>query len=147
MRQSYPMTYDQHESFFDTAKCKYPLSDEWLTPTGTKVVLATAGYYTSEADAQAGDGQNNGNVDALLNNVSGAFKQGLMCQVTADTPEGDYYFLSTRNNNFSNRAQKAKVKVVQDGSVATGTPAAFQRYPTENVAAMNKKQPTNRRRL
>merc|ERR1712117_778914 len=23
MRQSYPMAYDQHESFFDTAKCKY----------------------------------------------------------------------------------------------------------------------------
>merc|ERR1719192_1660051 len=32
MRQSYPMTYDQHESFFDNVNCKWPLEDAWLTP-------------------------------------------------------------------------------------------------------------------
>merc|ERR1712113_1160410 len=141
MRQSYPMTYDQHESLFDNVNCKWPLEDAWLTPADCKIILATAGYYTSEADAIAGDGQNNGNVDPLLNNVSGAFRQGLMIQVRPDTPAGDYYMLSTRNNNFSNRAQKMKIKVAQDGSVATQTPAAFQAYPTENVEDETKKKP------
>lgn len=164
LRQSYPMTYDLHTSFFDTARCKYPLEDDWLTPQGAKIVLTTAGYYHSEAAAEAGDGQQNGNVDPLLNNVSGAFKQGLICCPqtgnVADpanagdnlpaTPAGDYYFLSTRNNNFSNRAQKFKVTVKEaTGTDATrvGTAAAFEYYPTENVELMNKKEPTNRRRI
>jgi len=145
LRQSYPMTYDLHESFFDNVKCKYPLEDEWLTATGAKVVTATAGFFNSEASANAGNGQDgNNNVDALLNNVSGAFKQGLICCPTEDTPVGDYYFLSTRNNNFSNRAQKLKIKVVDPtdpGTNAVGTAAAFSFYPTENVELMNKKYP------
>jgi len=145
LRQSYPMTYDLHESFFDNVKCKYPLEDEWLTATGAKVVTATAGFFNSEASANAGNGQDgNNNVDALLNNVSGAFKQGLICCPTGETPVGDYYFLSTRNNNFSNRAQKLKIKVVDPtdpGTNAVGTAAAFSFYPTENVELMNKKYP------
>jgi len=150
LRQSYPMTYDLHESFFDTARCKYPLEDDWLTPTGAKVVLATAGFYSSEAAANAGNGQdNNNNVDALLNNVSGAFKQGLVCCPTAETPAQDYYFLSTRNNNFSNRAQKAKITVraaTAPGATQVGTAAAFTFYPTEDVSKMTKKYPDPARR-
>jgi len=157
LRQSYPMTYDQHTSFFDTAKCKYPLSNQWLTTEGAKIVLATAGYYHSKAAADGtNQGQQGGTVDPLLDNVSGAFRQGLICcpqtgNINNDpaTPPGDYYFLSTRNNNFSNRAQKAKIKVVQaTGADATrvGTAKAFEFYPTENVELMNKKYPTNRRR-
>lgn len=156
LRQSYPMTYDQHTSFFDTARCKYPLEDEWLTTEGAKIVLTTAGFYASEQRAINGQGQqNNQNVDALLNNVSGAFKQGLICCPQSGainglpaTPPGDYYFLSTRNNNFSNRAQKLKIKVEAANSAAAasvGTAAAFKYYPTENVELMNKKTPTNRR--
>jgi len=154
MRQSYPMTYDLHESFFDTATCKYPMADQWLTPTGAKVALMTAGYYPNEAAANAGDGQNNGNVDALLNNVSGAMRQGLVCcpqgpgGPNGETPVGDYYFLSTRNNNFSNRAQKMKVKVIAatDPAANPGTPEAFTFFPTENVQLMNKKYPDPARR-
>jgi len=149
------MTYDLHESFFDTARCKYPMADQWLTTEGAKVVLATAGYYSSEARANAGQGQNGGNVDALLNNVSGAFKQGLVCcpgapgAATGETPVGDYYMLSTRNNNFSNRAQKMKIKVVAAGDPMAGnpgTPEAFKFFPTENVNLMNKQYPDPARR-
>jgi len=148
------MTYDLHESFFDTARCKYPMSDEWLTPTGAKVVLATAGYYPNEAQANAGIGFNTDNVDALLNNVSGAFRQGLVCcpgtagSATGETPVGDYYFLSTRNNNFSNRAQKMKIKVISPNAptATPGTPEAFNYFPTENVENMNKKYPDPARR-
>lgn len=162
LRQSYPMTYDLHTSFFDTARCKYPLEDDWLTPADTKIVLATAGFYSSENAAKTGNGQeNNEVVDPLLDNVSGAFKQGLICcpqtgnlqingQDAAATPEGDYYFLSTRNNNFSNRAQKLKIKVVPvtDNAAANqvGTAAAFNFFPTENVELMNKKYPDPARR-
>jgi len=150
LRQSYPMTYDLHESFFDTAKCKYPLEEDWLTPTGAKIVLTTAGFYSSEERAEDGDGQDgNNNVDALLNNVSGAFKQGLICCPTDETPAQDYYFLSTRNNNFSNRAQKFKVTVKSSTDAAAtrvGTAAAFAYYPTEDVSKMTKKSPNPARR-
>merc|ERR1712241_1306070 len=114
-----------------------------------KVILATAGYYPSANAANAGDGQGNGNVNALLNNVSGAMRQGLMCCPTADTAAGDYYFVSTRNNNFSNRAQKMKIKVVAAGDPMAGNPGppvAFKFFPTENVNLMNKQYPDPARR-
>jgi len=112
LRASFPMTYDQTASFFDTVQCKYPMSNELLNPLDVKIVLASAGYFTDADDAANGGGQNNENLDPLLNNVSGAFRQGVVCCTTPTTPEGDYYFLSTRNNNFSNRSQKMHIKVV-----------------------------------
>jgi len=128
LRNSYPMPYDQYESFFDHVTCKRPMEDAVLSAEDVKIVLATQGYYKSEAEAL--DPQNNDNVDPLLNNVSGAFKQGVVCCTDANTPTGDYYMVSTRNNNFSNRSQKMKIRVTESTGAATGT---FEFFAPESI--------------
>jgi len=58
--------------------------------------------------------------DELLNNVSASFRAGLICCLRDDLSadeEKTFAFLSTRNNNFSNRSQKWKF-------VLTATPDA-----------------------
>ena len=60
-------------------------------------------------------------VNELLNNVSASFRSGLICCVnenvlSSSTQEYSYAFLSTRNNNFSNRSQKWKVTISADPS-------------------------------
>jgi len=131
LRNSYPMPYDQNEgaSFFDVVSCKRPMEDEVLSAQDVKIVLATAGYFNSEEDAE----DTNDNVDPLLNNVSGAFKQGLVCCTDANTPAGDYYMVSTRNNNFSNRSQKMKIRVVEPstGAFEFFVPEAITEYGNE----------------
>jgi len=127
MRSSFPQAYDQSASFFDAATCKYPLSDETVSALDAKIILASAGYFTDAQDAADGGGQNNQNLDPLLNNVSGAFRQGLVCCVTENTPAGDYYFVSTRNNNFSNRSQKMHIVVKE----ANANEAAFEFFEAE----------------
>jgi len=115
LRNSYPMPYDQYASFFDIVTCKRPMEDEVLTADDVKIILATQGYFSSKEDAENNNGDN---VDPLLNNVSGAFKQGVVCCTDANTTPGDYYLVSTRNNNFSNRSQKMKIKVEAAGAQA-----------------------------
>jgi len=132
LRNSYPMPYDQYASFFDAVTCKRPMEDTILSAADVKIVLATQGYFSSEQDATNNGGDN---VDPLLNNVSGAFKQGVVCCTDANTPPGDYYMVSTRNNNFSNRAQKMKIKVVEAGAAAGAfeffVPEAITEFGTE----------------
>jgi len=99
-----------------------------LSADDVKIVLATQGYFTSKDDATDNTGDN---VDPLLNNVSGAFKQGVVCCTDANTPLGDYYLVSTRNNNFSNRSQKMKIKVVAAGSAA----GAFEFFVPEAITS------------
>lgn len=134
LRNSYPMPYDQYEgqSFFDHVTCKRPMENSILEAEDVKIILATQGYFK---DKNAADTAND-NVDPLLNNVSGAFKQGLVCCTDADTPTGDYYMVSTRNNNFSNRSQKMKIRVTESTGAATGTfeffaPEAITEYGTQ----------------
>jgi len=126
LRNSYPMPYDQYESFFDLVTCKRPIEDEALSAEDVKIILATAGYFMSEAEAEENDDDN---VDPLLNNVSAAFKQGIVCCTDENTTPGDYYIVSTRNNNFSNRAQKMKIRVVEP---STG---AFEFFVPEDITA------------
>jgi len=130
LRTSYPMAYDTDAaaSFLDEVDCRWPMAggDEWVSALDAKVILATGGYFSSAADAQGGGGQQNENVDPLMNNVSAAFRQGLMCCTRADTAVGDYYFMSTRNNNFSNRSQKMHIKVVAPDATTADKFATFQ---------------------
>merc|ERR550534_627514 len=134
LRNSYPMPYDQNvgSSFFDIVTCKRPMEDTILSADDVKIILATQGYFSSKADAT---NNNQDNVDPLLNNVSGAFKQGIVCCTDANTTPGDYYLVSTRNNNFSNRAQKMKIKVVEAGDAAGAfeffVPEAITEFGTE----------------
>ena len=49
-----------------------------------------------------------------LNAASQYFDGGLVQMNTV----GDFYYMSTRNNNFSNRLQKAEIYVVEANSAA-----------------------------
>merc|ERR1712228_291518 len=110
----------------DGVSCHRPMDPtEAISALDAKVIMATMGYYYKANDIA---GTNNNDMNELLNNVSGSFKQGLVCCTSTATPAKDYYFISTRNNNFSNRSQKMKIKVVAATPAAAGT---FQYFPPE----------------
>ena len=46
---------------------------------------------------------------------------------------GEYKYMSSRNNNFSNRAQKASLKVLNEPSVLPGAPTHVQAIPIVNA--------------
>jgi len=129
MRNSYPFPYDVEEngdkkfrSFFDHVNCKYAHDTGFagvrLDADHVKAIMATGGgYYYSENGALSTMNSADGNeVNPLLNNASASFKQGLVCCTNGSTPTGNYYMVSTRNNNFTNRAQKMKITVVAGGA-------------------------------
>jgi len=131
-RSSYPLAYDEAgvTAFFDSVQCKYPLetsNTEWLTVTQAKAVFASGGYYYKESGTNTLGQIDNQALNNLLNNASASFRQGLVCCTTTNTPAKDYYFLSTRNNNFTNRSQKLKITVVAGRQAGTST-GAFQYF-------------------
>lgn len=137
MDESYPVTYDkidEEDDWFNYVDCHHPFQPNVaVSAADAQLVLGTAGFYKSveymeaqcENDEDA-NGENRGKcvVDELLNNVSASFRAGLICCLKDDiegASNADYEkvfaFLSTRNNNFSNRSQKWKF-------VLTATPDA-----------------------
>jgi len=123
MRGSYPMTYDTAanvgESFFDQVDCKYAHDSgtNWIDSAKVKAIMATGGgYYYTDNNGQLQSMNGDADVDELLNNVSASFRQGLVCCTRGNSKTGDYYFLSTRNNNFTNRAQKMKITITAGGA-------------------------------
>ena len=128
MKESYPLTYDKFDDdFFDYVTCHHPLFPNIdVTDEDARLILGTAGFYRSVGYAEYhiatedddGNDAQAGLLDVLLNNVSASFRQGLICCVDSNALDGDeskeFSFLSTRNNNFTNRAQKMKIIIIQD---------------------------------
>jgi len=130
MDESYPVTYDKLEDeldFFNYVNCYHPFRPGvTVSSADAQLILGTAGFYKGEEYMRAaceehdGDaaGENRGDciVDELLNNVSASFRAGLICCLKdnlsmTEGQEKIFAFLSTRNNNFSNRSQKWQVKL------------------------------------
>jgi len=118
MNESYPLTYDKWAStFFDYVTCYQPLnSASTLDNTDVELILGSAGFYRSYkyATEQFASKGASARLDVLLNNVSGAFRAGLICCIgdsalAANAGDLTFYFVSTRNNNFSNRDQKLQI--------------------------------------
>ena len=65
------------------------------------IQMASSGYYTSVNDID-------GELDAQLNNAPASFHGNLI----RFKQTGKHYFMSTRNNNFSNRAQKGDIELI-----------------------------------
>jgi len=65
------------------------------------IQMASSGYYASVSDINDG-------LDAQLNNAPASFHGNL---IRFKQP-GSHFFMSTRNNNFSNRAQKGDIELV-----------------------------------
>jgi len=90
-----------------------------------RLVLGTAGFYKGEAymrkaceqvtdDADGNENRGDCIVDELLNYVSASFRTGLICclkegEIMWDNTAKVFSFISTRNNNFSNRSQKWQI--------------------------------------
>jgi len=109
LRSSYPVPYDKvQDTFLDSSDCKWPLSNKAVQPEDAKVILASAGYYTQETGTDNHAIENRPQLDVLLNNVSASFRQGLVC---CPREAGEYFLVSTRNNNFTNRSQKLHIVV------------------------------------
>jgi len=126
MDESYPVTYDKlddSESFFtDYVDCYHPFEPNVaVSAEDAQLILGTAGFYKGEdymnefcddvTDDADGENRPECVVDELLNNVSASFRAGLICCLKDNLDAGlekEFAFLSTRNNNFSNRAQKWK---------------------------------------
>merc|ERR1712228_683382 len=116
------------DDFFDYVNCYHPFRPtETVSNADAQLILSTAGFYKGvdymkaacEAVTSDDDGnENRGHciVDELLNNVSASFRAGLICCLKDGLDSSTGYekifaFLSTRNNNFSNRSQKWQVKL------------------------------------
>lgn len=67
------------------------------------LVLATSGYYSSVAEAGTKT-----QINAAMNNAPASLAGGVLMQITK---AGFYPYMSSRNNNFSNRSQKGKLIV------------------------------------
>lgn len=65
------------------------------------VIMASSGYYTSANEAKT-----KAEMNSLLNNAPASF-EGVVLKFN----KGTYRYMSTRNNNFSNRSQKASLVV------------------------------------
>merc|ERR1712087_631232 len=128
--ESYPVTYDKidpTDDFFEYVDCYHPFRpDVTVSKKDAQLVLSSAGFYKGEnymnkaceqvTDDAAGQDRGECIVDELLDNVSASFRAGLICCLkdnlsSAANYEKIYAFLSTRNNNFSNRSQKWQVKL------------------------------------
>jgi len=131
LRGSYPRPYDvgAQDTFLDSADCKWALDNAPVDPQDAKIILASGGYYTEEQSNNANHAINNRDeLDPLLNNVSASFRQGLICCV--NTP-GEWFMVSTRNNNFSNRSQKMHI-VAKAANPATAAAAKWEFYKPVN---------------
>lgn len=132
MRTSYPVPYDKTtDTFFDNSECRWCLNGQVIPPSDAKIVAASGGYYSSEASI-AGKTQ----LNVLLNNAPASFRQGMCC---CAKKEGVYNFISTRNNNFSNRSQKLHIVVKPKTNKANAEKWEF--FPAKDIQTNN---PTNK---
>jgi len=117
------LQHDVEDFFTNYVDCYHPFEEGvTVSPQDAQLVLGTAGFYKSveyledfcdddNDDAANGENRPQCVVDELLNNVSASFRAGLICCLKDNLDAGlekEFAFLSTRNNNFSNRAQKWK---------------------------------------
>ena len=85
-------------------------TEDPVNKTNLEVAFASAGYYhcvdpagTCTANSVATKAQ----LQRLLNNAPASFEGALLCF----PEEGVYYYISSRNNNFTNRSQKGMLRV------------------------------------
>lgn len=79
----------------------------------TAVSFASSGYYRCFSDTASCMGESveskSPAMDQLLNNAPASFEGALIR--FKEGSQGIYYYICTRNNNFTNRSQKGHIKV------------------------------------
>jgi len=105
---NYPMALDKTtDNFFSNVNC-YDYEGNSITQSDCQIILATAGYFTSYTDAAS---TNRAALDPLLNNAPASLAQGIILKPKSTAAKRSYYYLCTRNNNFSNRSQKGQIDI------------------------------------
>jgi hypothetical protein len=96
--ENYPIPLDKFttENMFFRSKCYDHAGNPYATWQDCAISAATAGYFRTVGAATD-------NLNVLLNNAPASFVGGVMMNVQT---AGEYNYMCTRNNNFSNRSQK-----------------------------------------
>lgn len=103
---NFPMPLDKYpDNMFSAVTCYDTEQYAQIDSTSCAVILATSGHFTSKAAAEASATA----FDPLLNTSPASLIGGILLKFNK---KGTYYYISTRNNNFSNRSQKGVITVV-----------------------------------
>ena len=113
---NYPLQSGESLSLFKNAEILWSYSIKTKTKEDLILSMATSGYYDSITFCQASPTSNK-MLDALLNNAPASYP-GVLLRFAP----GTYYYMCTRNNNFSNRNQKGRIHVYTKGNgILNGT--------------------------
>lgn len=135
-RHNYPIPLDK---FADVAL--WPKMDFWRPITGeaisdwvdAAVILATSGQYTDKNDPELADFQEllNDSPASLIGGILMAPKAGSIFQDGPGSTPHKFSYMNTRNNNFSNRSQKAWITIGGPNSRPVGQVPGFEAPPQE----------------
>jgi hypothetical protein len=93
---------------FSGAKLVWSSSDQTKTLNDVAVSLASVGYYSCLTGCNSSPKKKNPTLNNLLNNAAASY-EGMVLQFA----KGEYHYICSRNNNFSNRSQKGMITVVK----------------------------------
>lgn len=112
---NYPIALDKNSSnwysqmhCFDLDGSQYPQGPTDFPNLPCALALSTSGYYRQESDIQTLPP-----LDPLLDIAPASLVRGIVVKFNAP-PSGqtvNYYYMCTRNNNFTNRSQKGQITV------------------------------------
>ena len=115
---------------FTGAKVKwtpFEKSADAMTEKDIGVVLASSGYYECESGCKNRPGAKR-TMDDELDNAPASFP-GLLVQMRP----GDYQYMCTRNNNFSNRSEKGTISVKAKSGGSSSSDKITATKSKENV--------------
>lgn len=108
---NYPLTSEKPLTMFENAEIVWSSDIETKTKEDLVLSMASSGYYNSMSLCQASPKKTA--LNELLNNAPASYR-GMLLRFAA----GEYYYMCTRNNNFSNRNQKGRLIVEKVGKAA-----------------------------
>lgn len=111
---NYPLPIEDKRNLVQNAELKWAPGETAASlakyePQDVAVMMASSGYYKCVMAATCGrqSVQNKAAMNDLLNNAPASFEGVVLKMTKKDT----YHYMSTRNNNFSNRSQKGTIIV------------------------------------
>ena len=113
---NYPLQSGESLSLFKNAEIIWSHDIKTKTKEDLILSLASSGFYNSVTFCQASP-TSKGKLDALLNGAPASYP-GVLLRFAP----GTYYYMCTRNNNFTNRNQKGRIHVYTKGNgILNGT--------------------------
>ncbi|XP_046852048.1 protein DD3-3-like [Xenia sp. Carnegie-2017] len=108
---NYPLTSEKPLTMFENAEIVWSSDIETKTKEDLVLSMASSGYYNSMSLCHASPKKTA--LNELLNNAPASYR-GMLLRFAP----GEYYYMCTRNNNFSNRNQKGRLIVEKVGKAA-----------------------------